>query len=75
MLPAGDLRDLAAAIAPRPLRIAAAVDHLNRVASAEALKAEYERAASVYQSAGVPTALELSTERAAVARWLDEQIH
>jgi dienelactone hydrolase len=75
MLPAGDLRDLAAAIAPRPLRIAAAVDHLNRVASAEALKSEYERAASVYQSAGAASAFELSTERAAVARWLDEQIH
>ena len=74
MLQAGDLRDLAVSLAPRPLRIAAAVDHLNRAVSLEALQAEYARPVAAYRAIGAESALVLATERSAPARWLDEQI-
>lgn len=74
MLAAGDLRDLAAAIAPRPLRIAAPVDHLNRAVNADSLRTEYARPAAVYRSAGAESSLTLATDRGAPAQWLIEQI-
>jgi dienelactone hydrolase len=74
MLQAGDLRDLAAAIAPRPLRIEAPVDHLNRVVAAEALRTEYARSATVYRAAGAESALTLSADRGATGRWFAENL-
>lgn len=75
MLQAGDLRDLAAAIAPRPLHIAAPVDHLNRVVDADAFRAEYTRAAATYRAAGVESALTLSTDSGTPASWFTKTIN
>jgi len=75
MLQAGDLRDLAAAIAPRPLHIAAPVDHLNRVVDADAFRAEYTRAAATYRAAGVESALTLSSDSGTPASWFTKTIN
>src|SRR5262249_35167130 len=49
-LTAGGLCDLAAGLAPRPLRLEAMVDHLNRPVSAVQLKKDYAPAVAGYAS-------------------------
>ena len=73
----GDLCDVTAALAPRPVRLTGLVDGLNRTLSAEALRAAYEPARTAYQSAGA--AKHLRIEPAAPSeepawRWLLNQV-
>ena len=49
-LTAGDLSDVAGALAPRPLRLEAMIDGLNRQVSAETLAKAYEPAKRAYGS-------------------------
>ncbi len=70
LLRCGDLPDLAAALAPRPLRIDALVDGLNRRLPAARLAAVYRPAAETYEKAGAPTRLELHARGGSVAEWL-----
>jgi dienelactone hydrolase len=70
-LTAGDLADVAAALAPRPLRLEALVDGVNRRASAETLNEAYAAAQTAYRVAGVAKRLRLEpTPNEAVAKWL-----
>jgi dienelactone hydrolase len=71
-LTAGDLCDVAAALAPRPLRIEALVDGLNRTVTAEAMKKTYEPASAAYRAAKAEAALQLKDEASstAAAKWL-----
>jgi cephalosporin-C deacetylase-like acetyl esterase len=71
-LTAGDLCDLAASLAPRPLRLEALVDHLNRIVSAAELKKAYDPAIQGY--AATPRALSLADARTSPAAWLLEQL-
>jgi len=50
VLEAGDLADVAAALAPRPLRIEAAVDGRNRLATPKRLQADYAPARAAYHA-------------------------
>jgi len=50
VLEAGDLADVAAALAPRPLRIEAAVDGRNRLATPKRVQADYAPARAAYGS-------------------------
>jgi dienelactone hydrolase len=69
VLEAGDLADVAAALAPAPLRIEAAVDGRNRLATLERLKADYAPARAAYSSAS--DRLQLSPSRSGdTAAWL-----
>jgi hypothetical protein len=72
-LTAGDLGDVAAALAPRPLRLEGLVDGLNRRVPAQELMDTYAPARSAYAATGSQGALSLGVEPAAaeeVARWL-----
>jgi cephalosporin-C deacetylase-like acetyl esterase len=72
-LTAGDLGDVAAALAPRPLRLEALVDGLNRRAPAAALAAAFTPARTAYGAASAADRLHLGEEREApdrLARWL-----
>jgi hypothetical protein len=71
-LTTGDLCDLAASLAPRPLRLEAMVDHLNRPASAIQLKKEYAPAVAGYAS--TPRALSFGDDRSSASAWLVEQL-
>jgi len=51
-LTAGDLCDVAAALAPRPLRLEGLVDGANRPATAEAVAKAYEPTGQAYRTAG-----------------------
>ena len=66
-LTAGDLNDVAAALAPRPLRLAGLVDGLNRPASAE-------EAARTYAAAGDRLVLDAGGRDDAAASWLLKQL-
>jgi dienelactone hydrolase len=70
-LEAGDLADVAAVLAPRPLRLERLVDGLNRLVPSEALATGYAPARAAYRAAGAENRLQL--EAAAgddPARWL-----
>jgi hypothetical protein len=72
-LTAGDLCDVAAALAPRPLRLEALVDGLNRRLTAENLSKSYEPARAAYRDAKVDGQLELAEEALAphaAAHWI-----
>jgi cephalosporin-C deacetylase-like acetyl esterase len=71
-LTAGDLCDLAAALAPRPLRLEAMTDHLNRLQSATEVKKAYAPAVQRYSAAS--GALSLADKRSSAATWLLEQL-
>jgi len=71
-LTAGDLCDLAASLAPRPLRLEAMVDHLNRLVPAAEVKKIYEPAVQSY--AARPQALGFADNRASAATRLLEQL-
>ncbi len=68
MLRVGDISDLAAAFAPRPLHLEAMVDHLNRRVSLNALEQAYQPTKEAYGSAA--TALSFSEDRTSAAAWL-----
>jgi hypothetical protein len=69
---AGDLSDVAAALAPRPLRLAGLVDGLNRPVSAEAAAGIYAAARDAYRNAaaGNRFLLEPGGRGDAIAGWL-----
>ncbi|HKI31617.1 MAG TPA: acetylxylan esterase [Gemmataceae bacterium] len=72
-LTAGDLCDVAAALAPRPLRLEGLVDGLNRRVKTEALAKTYEPATTAYREAKAEGKLQLADETssaAAAAKWL-----
>lgn len=71
-LTAGDLCDLAGSLAPRPLRLEALVDHLNRPVPAAEAKKQYEPAVQGYTAA--PQALSFADGRSSPAAWLLEQV-
>jgi hypothetical protein len=67
-LTAGDLCDLAGGLAPRPLRLEATVDHLNRLLPAAEVKTAYGPAVRAYSAA--PQALSFADKRSSPAAWL-----
>jgi hypothetical protein len=70
-LTVGDLCDVAAALAPRPLRLEGLVDGLDRAVRSEALARTYRPARAAYRAAKVEGSLQLADESpAAAARWL-----
>src|SRR6185369_7717375 len=71
-LPAGDLSDLASALAPRPLHLDQMVDHLNRLVSEDDLRKSYATAIQSYS--GTPGALTLAGQRTSAATWLLERL-
>jgi cephalosporin-C deacetylase-like acetyl esterase len=72
---AGELGDLAAAVAPRPLRIESLVDGLNRTATADAVTEQYARCREGYGKANAAGRLMIRTERGdGVAAWLLEEL-
>jgi dienelactone hydrolase len=71
-LTAGDLCDLAASLAPRPLRLEAMVDHLNRPLSAAEVKEGYRPAVESYSAR--PQALRFADRRSSAATWLIDQL-
>jgi hypothetical protein len=76
-LTAGDLCDVAAALAPRPLRLEGLVDGRNRAVTAADLAKAFEPTQAAYQSAGATDRLVLESagkEPAAAARWLLAQL-
>jgi hypothetical protein len=76
-LAAGDLCDVAAALAPRPVRLTGLVDGLNRTVKADDLAAIYEPAQTAYRSAGAAKQfrIEVTTPAEKPAwRWLLEQL-
>lgn len=71
-LNAGDLCDLAGSLAPRPLRLEALVDHLNRPLSEGEMKKAYDPAVQGYTA--TPQSLSLAGARSSAAVWLLEQL-
>jgi len=71
-LTAGDLCDLVGSLAPRPLRLEAMIDHLNRLQSAAEVKNAYNQA--VLRYAATPGALSFADKRSSAATWLLEQL-
>jgi hypothetical protein len=71
-LTAGDLCDLAGSLAPRPLRLEALVDHLNRPLTLAELTKAYGPAVQNY--AATPRALGLADSRSSAANWMLEQL-
>jgi dienelactone hydrolase len=72
-LTAGDLCDVSAALAPRPLRLEGLVDGQNRRVKADDLSKTYVPATAAYRAAKAEKQLQLSdkpSEDADVARWL-----
>jgi cephalosporin-C deacetylase-like acetyl esterase len=71
-LTAGDLCDLAGALAPRPLHLEGMVDHLNRPVSVDDLKKAYAPAIKSYS--GQQGALTFAGRSTSPAAWLVEQL-
>jgi dienelactone hydrolase len=74
---AGDLGDVAASLAPRPLRLEGLVDGLNRLAPAEEVARSLGPAWAAYRAAGKPGALrveEVAPADSPVSRWLLERL-
>jgi dienelactone hydrolase len=70
-LTAGDLCDLAGALAPRPLHLENMVDHMNRPTTAGDLKKAYIPAIQGYSA--TPRALTFADQRSSAATWLLDQ--
>lgn len=73
-LTAGDLADLGAAIAPRPLRVDSLVTGLNQRAGAEAIQTEWQVARDSYAARKASKKLKLVSEEESAARWLAESL-
>jgi dienelactone hydrolase len=69
-LTAGDLDDVAAALAPRPLRLGDLRDGLNRRVTGKALAEATRRVGEGYKEAGAEKALEVREAGEAPAAWL-----
>jgi len=74
-LTTGDLGEVAAALAPRPLRLASLVDGLNRCVTREILNKSLEPAHAAYRSVKAEDRLMLDpTNTQSVAAWLLSQL-
>jgi hypothetical protein len=71
-LTAGDLGDLAGSLAPRPLRLEAMVDHLNRPVPGAELKKAYEPAVQGYAASS--QAFSFAESRSSAGAWLVKQL-
>lgn len=71
-LTAGDLTDIAAALAPRPLRLGGLVDGVNRRVSADGVKQAFTSATEAYRAAEAAKKLQMGTEN--FAHWMVEQL-
>jgi hypothetical protein len=74
VLPAGDLRSLAAGLAPRPLCLAGTVDGLNRRPDEAQVRVAFRPVIDSYREQQVPGALTIVQEPPAAARWLLSQL-
>ena len=72
VLTAGDLCDVAAALAPRPVRLEGLVDGLNRRSPLNAVETEFKPARQAYTRAGATDSFVVGdpADDSAVARWL-----
>jgi cephalosporin-C deacetylase-like acetyl esterase len=76
-LTAGDLCDVASAVAPRSLRVEGLVDGLNRKASGEALARAYQPTLAGFKQAGRPQGFRIDVERTkddALALWFAAEL-
>jgi len=74
-LTAGDLCDVAAALAPRPLRLEGLVDGLNRKVGSDQLARTFEPTRTAYKAASVADRLTLEGDaKSNVAAWLLTQL-
>lgn len=74
VLTSGDLPDLAATVAPRPLRLDHLVDGFNRLRSADEVRTIYGPAVRRYREAGSADKLVIPETADAASRWLLEQL-
>jgi len=74
MLTIGDVPDLAAALAPRPLRMDGLVDGFNRLRTAAEVRDIYRPAQHKYTSAGASDRLVIYDTTTPPAKWLLEQL-
>ncbi len=70
----GDLPELAAALAPRPVRLEGLVDGVNRIVTEAKLKATYARAIERYEMDNDGKKLSIQPQRTSPAEWLIEQL-
>ncbi len=77
VLKVGDLCDVAAALAPRALRMEALVDGRNRLATAARLAHSFQPTRAAYRAAGASERLRIEVETApadTTARWILTEI-
>jgi hypothetical protein len=74
VLTTGDLCDVAAALAPRPLRLAGIVDGLNRRLTADQTRLTYAPALPVYRAAGHQKRLAITDGGDSPTDWLRAQL-
>ncbi|MDA1013361.1 MAG: hypothetical protein O3A00_02785 [Planctomycetota bacterium] len=72
VLTTGDLSDVAAAIAPRPLRLNGLVDGLNRRVADQPIRNTYERAVKAYEQASAGHRLGITSNGVSIATWLKQ---
>lgn len=69
-----DLPELAAAIAPRPLRLVGLVDGLNRRIAVETAKTIYSPAIAQYRTSGAADSFSIADDSGSLASWFLEQL-
>ena len=70
----GDIPSLAAAIAPRPLRVESAVTGVNRLAETQLVNKEWQFATDIYTQQKAKEELLLKSDRKSSLRWLAETL-
>jgi hypothetical protein len=70
----GDLADVAAALAPLPLRLEALIDGVNRAASAAEIRAAYGPAQNAYRARGAEPAFSAAADDSSPSRRLAERL-
>jgi hypothetical protein len=70
----GDLPELVAALAPRPVKLEGLVDGVNRIVTEDRLKVTYARASERYEDENANHSLSIQQERSSPAAWLIEQL-
>jgi dienelactone hydrolase len=75
ILKSGDVSDIAAALAPRPLRLESLVDGRNVLATQAEIEHEFALASNRYKQQKAGGSLVLSQERGDVAAWLPAQLN
>jgi hypothetical protein len=73
-LTVGDLPDLAAALAPQPVRLEGLVDGANRPLPEAAARDAYRPALAAYKEAGRAMNFSLTAARSAAASWVRDQL-